>query len=486
MKLNVRGMRLLARLLPVERGILAAVGVLALAIAGVAIAGDRSQPRVLAFSWAERPIGRSDRSLTLTFDRPMDWESIAEGLDISPALPGKVSWAGHTFAFTPSDLLAYGEDYTLRLEGARAQPPSPRQAARALPTFEASFATRDRAFAYLGVEGDEAGRLILRNETRDRTTELTPLDLVVTNFEPYATGDRILFSAYERHQGNGIADQQLYTVSTGLGGATGERAGRIQLLLPADEYQNLRFDLAERGDLAIVQRVNRSNRADASLWVVPVAGEPRSLGLQSNEFKLTPEGDAVAIAQERGVALVPLGESAEGWQFFPGYSRLLAFSARDRRAKLLVRDNDDLSQSLYLLEGRGRARELMQTRGRFLDCTFEPRHEMHLYCLHTEPLDAEQAIASPFLTLVELEDAEGVPLVALADDPNIRMSLAPDGRDLLFDQVVRPTRQRSDRPAEIEGSIWQLSLPDLASRRAYVNFRPPREVRRGVDPHWLP
>ncbi|NJO18827.1 MAG: hypothetical protein HC838_00425 [Spirulinaceae cyanobacterium RM2_2_10] len=423
--------------------------------------------------------------------------SIADGLaehrgtarDFATAA-GKASGAGHTFAYTPTDVPAYGTDYTLRLAGARAQPRRPQATAPVLPTFETQFSTRDRAFAYLGTEGEATGRLILRNETRDETVDLTPIDLVVTNFEPYSDGDRILFSAYERNRGNGIADQQLYTVSTGLGERANTPPGRVQLLLSSAEYQNLQFDLAENGEFALVQRVNRQNRADSGLWLLPIEGEPRALGVQGDRFTLTPDGRAVAIARERGVEIVPFVEAAGTWEFFPGYQRLLAFAPRDRQTKLLVRENDDFTESLYLVDRQGKAVELLQTRGQLLDCQFEPRQETHLYCLHTEPLAADSAIVSPFLTLVELATAESVPLVALTDDPNVRMSLSPDGRDLLFDQVVRPVETEDTgqvlEPSEIVGSLWRMPLPDLSGREAYVNFSPPEEVGAGVDPHWLP
>ncbi len=480
-------MRFFARLLPMERAAFAAMGVLALALAGVVFAGDRAQPRLLAFSWADQRVGRGDDSFTLTFDQPMAWETVVAGLEIDPPLPGKISWAGRTLAYTLTDLPAYGTDYTLRLEAAEAPPRSPQQSARLLPPREMSFTTRDLTFAYLGLEGEAAGRLILRNETRDQTIELTPGDLVVTNFEPYASGDRILFSAYERHQGQGVAEQQLYTVSTGLGrGSRRERPGRIELLLAADEHQNLNFDLAAQGEIALVQRVNRRNREEASLWVLPPTGAPRSLGVQSNRFKLTPTGDAVAIAQEQGVALVPLLQSAGTWQFFPGYQAVLAFSRQDTRTKVMVRDNRDRTQSLYLLQGNGRATELMQTQGRFLDCAFEPRRETYLYCLHTEPPESEASGDSHFLSLVEVAGAESVPLIALTDDPNVRMSLSPDGRALLFDQVLRSEPASELADPEILGTIWSLKLPDLSGPRAYVNFQPPREVGAGVDPRWLP
>ncbi len=484
MKLKLRGMALLARLLPVERAVAGAVGVLTVALAAIALIGNRAQPQVLTFSWAERRIGRDDGGFTLTFDRPLVWEGVAERLEISPPLPGKLSWAGHTLAYVPHEVPNYGTEYKLSLTGARAQPQRPQASAPLLPPFETTFTTRDRAFAYLGVEGEEAGRLILRNETQDERVELTPPDLVVTNFEPYVGGERILFSAYERRRGQGIADQQLYTVSTGLTAGTERQAGRLELLLPADDYQNLQFDLADSGQLVVVQRVNRQNRADAGLWLLPAEGEPRPLGAQGNRFKIAPDGRAVAIAQERGVALVPLLESADGsWEFFPGYQNLLAFSRRDRQQKLMVRENDNLTQSLYLVDSSGRARELLATRGQFLGCEFEPRREAYLYCLHTEALDADQATTSPFLTLVDVASAEGIPLVALTDDLNVRMSMAPDGSTLLFDQVARPT---ADEDEAIAGSIWQMVLPDLNASEPYANFDPPQEAMPGLDPRWLP
>jgi hypothetical protein len=63
-------------------------------------------------------------------------------------------------------------------------------------SFIGNFASRDRAFAYIGTEADEQGRLVLVNLSQQGAkTLLTPANLTVLDFEPYPLGDRLLFSA---------------------------------------------------------------------------------------------------------------------------------------------------------------------------------------------------------------------------------------------------------------------------------------------------
>lgn len=105
--------------------------------------------KVSSFSWQNKTIGGQDRAFILTFNRPMDRDSVAENLTITPPLLGKISWSG------------------LRL-------------------------------AYVGTEGEEKGRLVLSNWTRSQKIILTPQNLTVFDFKPDPQGNFLLFSAADR------------------------------------------------------------------------------------------------------------------------------------------------------------------------------------------------------------------------------------------------------------------------------------------------
>ncbi|MEM9543910.1 MAG: Ig-like domain-containing protein [Cyanobacteria bacterium P01_E01_bin.42] len=481
-------------LLPIDISVITAIGGFAILIGAVLVVGDRSIPRATDFSWKDRQIGVQNETFTLTFNRPMNWETVADALTIDPPLPGKLSWNSKTLSYTLTDLPVYGTTYRIALEGAKEQPLASDREAKALQPWQMELKTRDRAFAYLGVDGEEKGRLLLYNETQSTKIPLTPPDLAVTNFQPYPDGDRILFSAYDRQSTAATAQQQLYSVTTGLHYQQEGEAlsyGRIQRILGGENYQNLQFDLSQERENIVVQRINRENPADSGLWIVPENGNPRPLGIQGKTFKMSPDGRSLAVAGNLGISLVPLTADAEKREFFPGYDRVVAFTTDKRQQIIALKSNRDLTRSLFVLGDRGREREILKTTGAILDCQFEPREEQLLYCLRTEPLNPNSTVERPILSIINIATGTDVPLLALTNDPEVRMSMSPDGRRLLFDQITLDSRNFSTLPQADEdfrttGNVWSLELPDFISGDRDEQLTPPQRITLGLDPQWIP
>lgn len=481
-------------LLPIDIAVIGAIGLFSIVIGAVLVIGDRTLPRATEFSWQDRQIGVQNNAFTLTFNRPMNWETVEEALEIDPPLPGKLSWKGQTLAYTLTDLPIYGTTYQIALEGAEEQPQAANREAKALKPLKMELKTRDRAFAYLGAEKEEQGRLILYNETQAKRIPLTPPDLVVTNFQPYPDGDRLLFSAYDRQSTTANAPQQLYSVTTGLNYQPDSETlpyGRVQRILGGENYQNLQFDLAQNAALAVVQRINRQNTSDSGLWILPENGNPRPLGIQGRTFKISPDGRSLAVAENQGISLVPLTSDAGTWDFFPGYDRVIAFASGQRRQIIALKSNLDSTRSLFVIGDRGQEREILNTTGAILDCQFEPREEQLLYCLRTEPLDPNSTAEKPILSIINIITGTEAPLLALTNDPKVRMSMSPDGRSLLFDQITFDDRNRSTLPQANEnfqttGNIWSLDLPDFISGDRNESLQSPQKITPGFYPQWIP
>ncbi|MEA5469804.1 hypothetical protein [Spirulina sp. 06S082] len=491
LKLNILAKK---GLLPIDIAVISAIGLFSILIGAVVVIGDRSIPRATEFSWQDRQIGVQDDTFTLTFNRPMNWKTIEDALEIEPPLPGKLSWKGQILAYTLTDLPMYGTTYQIALEGAQEQPQATNREAKTLKPLKMELKTRDRAFAYLGAEKEEQGRLILYNETQAKRIPLTPPDLVVTNFQPYPDGDRLLFSAYDRQSATTNAPQQLYSVTTGLNYQPDSEIlpyGRVQRILGGENYQNLQFDLAQNAAIAVVQRINRQNPSDSGLWIVPENGNPRPLGIQGRTFKISPDGRSLAVAENQGISLVPLTSDAGTWNFFPGYDRVIAFASGQRRQIIALKSNQDLTRSLFVIGDRGQEREILNTTGAILDCQFEPREEQLLYCLRTEPLDPNSTAEKPILSIINIITGTEAPLLALTNDPEVRMSMSPDGRSLLFDQITLDDRNLSTLPQAREnfrtmGNIWSLDLPDFISGDRNELLQRPQKITPGLDPQWIP
>lgn len=470
---------------PFDRAAIAATIVLLVFLSGLIGVGVSVTPRVSDFSWRDKPISARDRAFTLAFAQPMARSSVEANLKFSPELPGKISWSGTQLHYTLTAPPQYGNTYKVQLQDATAAYGEFARAGRRIQPFQAQFTTRDRVFAYLGVERDERDKLILYNLTREEKIVLTPPDLLVVDFQPYPDGDRLLFSAVARdaveRDPNAV---QLYTVTTGLNFTNEERVplpGRVKQVLDATDYQNLQFDLSADGKIILVERVNRINPRDRSLWILPEGGQARSLGIRGEVFAIAPDSQRVAVVQERGISLIPLTPRAKALEFLPGYETIVGFS-EETPAKVLLEPNAEGTRSLVLLDENGKKRELLRTEGLIPNCLFSPQQKNILYCLRIG--GEQQPQEQPILSIIDLEQKTETPFLALVNDREVILSMAPDGSGILFDQVIQTNASAPGNDA-FKANIWYLPLPKIVPGEQPV-ITPPKKLIPGLNPRWLP
>lgn len=488
--------------------------------------GDHTSPRVRAFSWQDKLVSVDDAGFILTFSRPMDHASVEENLQINPPIPGKVSWAGRRMAYTPLNPVPYGGEYQLQLEKATDKFYTQGQS-QPIERFTASFRTRDRAFAYIGVEGEEKGRLILYNLTQQQKTVLTSNDLVVTDFKSYPDGERILFSATTADiEEQSLFSQQLYNVTTGISFRSSQKssssapaAGILDLVLDDQEYQNLKFDLSADGQTIVVERVKRGELASGvEPWVIkPDAkspgNSPQPLGETGGDFVITPDSQSLALLKGKGTAILPLNveqESSPDQQqdFLPQFGQVLSF-ARDGSQAAMVSFNEDNPQlryirSLFLVANHGMEQELLRTRGLIKSCEFSASIDT-LYCLLSDLTQGEQYLEEqPFIVAIDLKIAKTMDeppqqwwkqppvkwVVPLEPQQDIHISLSPDGLALLFDQVVTSIPTATDTLKTDQGQaiatslLWLLPL-DNNTAADNLNQLKPEQLLPGFHPRWL-
>jgi hypothetical protein len=484
--------------------------VLSLLIGLLLLQGSHAAPRVRAFNWQDRQVGADDAAFILTFSRPMDTASVEQNLRIDPPLPGKVSWAGRRMAYTLNMPAPYGNLYQVQLQGAKERFGANLSRTTIQP-FLGRFQSRDRAFAYIGVTGEEEGRLVLYNLTQQQQRILTPKNLVVMDFEPYPLGDRILFSATERTaKAPDLVAQQLYTVTTGIAvhapappdaqpalfnwklatkPPQAKEAGQVELVLDSKNYQNLKFDLSDDGQTIVVQRVNLRDPAESGPWILRAGAEPQPLkGQPGGDFLITPDSNSLAIAQGQGLAILPLEPNAEPLDFLPKFGMVLNFS-KDGTSAAMVKFNTDYTRSLFLINNQGLQKEVLRTTGSILNAQFDPTKQT-LYCLLTNLLPGETYQEEPFLAAIDLKTAKLSPLLRLPDQQDLQISLAPDGLALLFDQTVDTQQDEAGTPRNAEGKaivssrLWLMPL--VPAEQNTTESKPELLPLAGIRPRWLP
>ena len=461
------------------------------------------QPQVKEFSWQNQLIGAENKAFLMTFNRPMDRDSVEKNLVIEPPLPGKFSWAGNKLAYTLNIPAPYGETYRVFLQEARQQFATKGELGKEIEPFFSQFKTRDRSLAYIGTEGSERGRLILYNWTRQIKTILTPKNLTVFDFESYPKGDKIAFLAADKSAGlDSIRMLQLYTVATKFndGEATdqsnvsqSQENPELKLILDNKEYQNNKFDLSQDGKTIIVQRLNRNNPEDFGLWIIDEQNSIQPLkNSTGGDFLLTPDSKALAVAQGEGIALLPLQPEAKPLDFLPKFGRVVSFSPDGRAAAMVNynRDNQNLkyTRSLFYVNNQGIQRELLNLEGSIIDCQFNPTGT-NLYCLLSELKPGDEYREQPYLAEINLKTNKTTPLLALPEYQDSRISVAPDGLGVVFDQVLTSnTLSDGNIPANDSGEtivtsrLWLLLPPSQESSHHQVEQLP----FIGFHPEWIP
>ncbi len=506
--------------LRLDRAAIGLIFVLTVLIVGLLLLGNRGKPQVRSFNWADRQVGAQDTALEMSFNRPMDLGSVEKNIkfftgedkDLKPAIiSGRSSWSGRRLFYTLDRPLPYGQSFQVRVEGGQDRFRSGDYHETMQP-FQASFKTRDRSFAYIGAEGEEEGRLVMLNLTQNQKIVLTPPNLAIFDFKPYPLGDRILFSATARSANPGLppslVEQELYTVTTGLriNPPSGDvpvvaDARQITKVLDNREFQLLKFDLSTDGKTAVVQRVNRKDQTQSTPWVIRLSTEqpPEALKFDqpTGEFLITPDSQALVVAQGQGIAVVNLDRTSEKdgksepLSFLPKFGNVLGMSA-DGSTAAMVKFNTDFTRSLYLVSNQGTETEIFKTTGSILKAQFSTNRQT-LFCLLTELISGEQYVEKPYIAAIDIakiQKGQPVqttlqasffhPLLRLEDQRGVQISLSPDNVGILLDQKV-PAITQDGTPTQTS-RLWLLPLgEDLAKPIDPVDLNIP-----GRLPRWLP
>ena len=342
-------------------------------------------------------------------------------------------------------------------------------------------------------EAAEKGRLILYNLTRKQKIILTPENLVVKNFRIYPAGDRILFSASEWSKYKpGLYEQSLYTATTGRSSDPAQKPGTIQQILGNQDYENLKFDLSPDGKAIAIQRAKRGNAEDIGLWVLRPETSPipqRLLSRPAGEFAIAPDSATLANPQADGIAILSLTPNVKPLEFIPSFRRVFSFSP-DGRQSAMLKYNSDFSQSIFLVTNQEFQKELIRTAGEFINCQFDPRNPQ-LYCLLTRRKTGKDFSEKLTLEAIDLQTFAVKSLLVLPDQVETKMSLSPDGLELLLDRVVAKKSEpvvgdlRTDGGSAIaQSSLMILNLQQTSKSNDDPSPQP--FSLQGFRPQWLP
>jgi Dipeptidyl peptidase IV (DPP IV) N-terminal region len=477
-----------------DRVAIAVIVILSLLIALLLWSGDRTAPLVREFSWQNQEVGSADTGFLLTFNRPMNHESVEENLKLTPQLPGKFSWAGRRMAYTLTSPAIYGKSYQVKLENAYDRFANEAANRTPIQPFAGKFNTPKPVFAYIGTSDQELGRLIVYDLTNKSKRVLTPANLIVSDFRIYPDRQGILFGATEKAQVIDPLNQKLYTISL-------QANLEIKLVLDSKEYQNFKFDLSPDGSTIVVQRLSRLVPGQYGLWVIKDNQAPKPLNNQpGGDFMFTRDSASVAFLQGEGVAILPLEPKAKPLDFLPKFGTVLSFSGDGSQAAM-VKFNNNYTRSLFRVTNQGTQEEIFKTSGSILSAQFDPQAQ-NLYCLLTDVQKSKETYRELlYLGVINLKTKNLIRLKDLPNQRNLQISIAPDGQFLLFEQITQ-TASKKDKvgnsrasQTDTTGAQTLLENPDnkIKPQLSLLSLTSPTSESAtkllplfGLRPQWFP
>ena len=503
--MNTRPLSQLDRAALTLMGILMALTVILLAV------GDRSAPYVREFSWANRPVGAEDNAFALRFSRSMDRPKVEAKIQIksdpnnpqsafqpiSQVMPGKISWSGKKMLYTLNSPLPYGQSYELKVQDVTAASNDGKPIGKEITPFVQAFNTREKMFGYIGTAGVDRGRLMIQRFPQTVATKspeklpapvaVTPPEYLVKDFRFISGGEGVFFSAVSVSSSQELLPRQKIYRSL-------IQNPEPKLVLDSNEYQNIRFELSNDGKVLVVHRVGVKNPSDFGIWVIDAqTGATLQRISQGGNFKITPDSASIAVSEGQGVALKPLVPGTDSTEFMAKYGQLLSFSPNGVAAAL-EKYNDDSSRDLVLVTNQGVEKKLLNVKGEIQATQFSADART-LYAITAEfpqgvsenenLADTGKYSAQPYLKSINLTTFKSESLAKLHQQQDTTLSLAPDGRSLLYDQIVtggtnnqKILTAADGQPIE-QGMIWTLNLSQPPAKPELLPIA-------GYFPRWAP
>lgn len=446
--------------------------VLALAIMVLVLVGVQAPPRIIGLNITQKVNPSQQRQLLIHFNHSMDRRSVETNFSLEPETKGTFSWSGRTLAFTPEEILPYEQSFQLKIKKAAFDENSIPLA----QDFHFQFTTNPLLFAYIGSEGEEAGRLVVSTVDGASRQIITEKKLSIDSFSVSTDGNRIYILGYIENLYNNHRNE-LYVYDL-------QKKQLIQLT--NDKYYlNKAFHLSPDGGAILLFRV----QVDAAgVYLTGVQGWMSSLPevhfkkfLDGNALSLnsyfSPDGSYLLYRDSTFQLLelnkhqvdtsLFLGDFDHSYGFHPSLPVLL-FNQYD------YTDVFSMNNFLILFYGDGHQQKVDFGQGLTRDTVFTPDGKS-LVTIFSKPEEAFEDRESLYplrifhLYLYDIATQKIEQLTSSFDYSEEAPTVSPDSKYLLFeryetfskDVVIDPAyRDVADSLSSIvsSGKIWRMDM----------------------------
>lgn len=437
--------------------------VLAVAIVALVAVGIHAPPRIIDLNITQKVNPSQQRQLLINFNHPMDRRSVETNFSLDPAMKGTFSWSGRTLAFTPEEILPYGKDFHLKINKEAFDENSVPLA----QDFNFQFTTNPLQFAYIGVEGEETGRLVVSSIDGSNRQVVTEKKLSIEDFHIAADGKSIYI----------LGSNELYVYDL--------QKKHLTQLTNDKNFLNKAFQLSPDGGKVLVFRVQVNT---AGVYLTGVQGWISDLpevhlkklldgsALALNSY-FSPDGSYL-LYRDSTFQLLELNKNKVDTSLFLGDFDL-SYGFHPSQPILLFNKYDysdvfSMNNFLTLFYGDGHQQKVDFGQGLSRDTVFTPDGKS-LIAIFSKPEEAFEDRESLYplrifhLYLYDIATQKTEQLTSNFDYSEEGPTVSPDSKHLLFERyetfskdiVIDPAfRDVTDSLSSIlsGGKVWRMDL----------------------------
>jgi dipeptidyl aminopeptidase/acylaminoacyl peptidase len=363
----------------------------------------------------------------------------------------------------------------------------------------------EKMFGYIATDGENRGRLMVQKVGEAKSNTVSPAGFLVKDFRFLPNSQAVLFAAVPVTKDIAqISSPQIYQ--------TNITNGSPKLVLDNKEYQNIKFEITPDGKIMVVHRVSSKNPGEFGIFAIDIeTSKTLQRVSQGGSFAITPDSTAIAVSEGDGVTIKPFKDGSKFANFSNKFGRILSF-ASNGSAALLEKYNDNYTRDLFIVSDKGVEKKLLTVSGEIQAAQFTadgqgvygivaelasiPKPHNHDHDNHQDGDEEEEAAdtvgynSQPYLVAIEVATAKSTKLYKLHQQQGISMTLAPDGRSLIYDQVTTEkgtgTTQRLTAPdgqSITQSKLWMMPLPETINKVTTNNT--PQDLKlAGYNPRW--
>ncbi len=427
-------------------------GLLWLAILAVLFYGDRVQTSVEFFSLEDQTVSSYTERMIFEFNRSVDTVEMEKTFFIDPAVDLELSWVGKKMVASFKEPLKEETSYTVRLGD-----------------YSAHFSTREKQLFYIDSSGEN--RQIWSYALTSASSEaMTPVDLLVVDYQITADGNTVVFFATPKNQ---ITTEEDYSVFPNLYTLDLESLELRQLTEEVEDALNMYFKVSPDGQTILLNRLNlgEDGAPEGTELLVSERGKKFTSfwkqdlsGVTHEAIDFTADSRFIVAQDWNRFKIFPIEEGAYAEQDLGAYAKLLGFSSSRNRLLFLKWKEENsfaLSNELIVFDANGGKEVLLQDLGVITDVEITEDAALVLITLE-EIKNSDSGIY--------LYQAESQNLKRL-DENNLFFEL---NLDLSLDEEWLAFERQLDLSNEGGGEIWIMNIDTGEELRLTVDGRSPQ------------